>query len=139
MKQKILKWFIVSVALFLGHHLNAQVGKSHSIKKPPVNDVRPVELPYTGKQTRENAIILMEEIRHNQHNPAYNLKAAQTALLRSPYVAKGLFEMDPTYPLYILTGDKTKDATEMKRLKLEWIKNNPERYQAILAKQQVKK
>ncbi len=77
----------------------------------------------------------MEEIRKNQNNPTFDLKSAQKELLRSPYVAKGLFELDATYPLYVLSGDKQQDVAEMKRLKMEWIKNNPERYQAILNQQ----
>ncbi|MBX7240407.1 MAG: hypothetical protein K1X92_01565 [Bacteroidia bacterium] len=137
MNRKMLKWFIMGVVLFMGTELSAQSARGASAGKPPVNH-QPAKNYYNAKQTRENAVLLLESVQKNQNNPAFDMKAAQKQLLNSPFVSKGLYELDQTYPLYVLTGNKQQDAAEMKRLKMEWINNNPQRYQAILNQQSKK-
>lgn len=89
-----------------------------------------------GKVSREATLLLKEEIEANRHNPAYPLAANLQKLYSSPYVLRGLNIYDETFPIQVMTGDREKDMLAKEASEKEWIKNNPERYAAILLKMQ---
>ena len=131
MKRKMLNGIMLGMVIFMGAKLSAQSLAAPSIGKPPVTQLAPKSLAQE-KMTQEQTAFLLAEIQQNEKNPAFDLKTAKQQLFSSRYLYKGLYDLDASYPLYVLTGDKAKDQAECKRMKQEWISQYPEKYQAIL-------
>lgn len=71
--------------------------------------------------TREEFILqLTDEMKANQNNPNYDMKAAVQKLRTSPYVIYTLGHYDPNFPIIFRTGDAAVDQQNYDQAKVAW-------------------
>ncbi|RMG23929.1 MAG: hypothetical protein D6730_13495 [Bacteroidetes bacterium] len=81
-------------------------------------------------QQIEQVKLLMHELKTNALNPQYDWQWALKMLYSSPHVMKTPI-MDPTFPIILRSGDAQGDQQAYNEAKEAWIKQYPERYQAL--------
>ncbi len=73
------------------------------------------------EMTRPEAIQhLVQEMKTNQNNSAYDMEAAVEKLRNSPYVIYRLNYFDPSFPLVFTTGDPVQDKVAYDQAKTAW-------------------
>ncbi|MEO0473179.1 MAG: hypothetical protein AAF206_26430 [Bacteroidota bacterium] len=73
-----------------------------------------------SQNAKSTVLTLVSEMKANQNNAAYDMKAAVLRLQQSPYVMYTLSHFDPTFPIVFRTGDAKIDQQNYNKAKAAW-------------------
>lgn len=79
---------------------------------------------------RQDVLALKAEIEARAQDPDFDWQSALKRIYSSSHVLKVPI-MDPTFPIVLSTGDKARDQQAYQQAKAAWVRQYPERYEAL--------